>query len=46
MIDHTKVEKSYWKYLEDFQIQLYEESVEAGAFKDYQEAWRYYTYDR
>lgn len=46
MIDHTKVEKSYWKYLEDFQIQIYEESVEAGAFKDYQEAWQYYTYGR
>lgn len=43
VVDHTRLEKSYWESLEDFQIQVYEESIEADAFEDYQKAWEYYT---
>lgn len=42
-IDHTKLESKYWKLLKEFQIQVYEESVEAEPFEDYREAWDYYT---
>ena len=36
-------EKKYWKLLNEFQIQVYQESVEAGPFENYQKAWEYYT---
>lgn len=38
----AKLEKTYWKQLEDFQIQVYQESVEADPFEDYRSAWAYY----
>ena len=28
LIDHARVEKKYWKLLNEFQIQVYQESVE------------------
>lgn len=43
LIDHARVEKKYWKLLNEFQIQVYQESVEAGPFENYQKAWEYYT---
>lgn len=43
LIDHTRLESKYWKLLKEFQIQVYEESVEAKSFEDYREAWDYYT---
>lgn len=44
-IDHTRLEKKYWKLLKEFEIQVYEESVEAEPFENYQKAWSYYTSD-
>ena len=43
LIDHARVEKKYWKLLNEFQIQVYQESVEARPFDNYQKAWEYYT---
>ena len=43
LIDHARVEKKYWKLLNEFQIQVYQESVEARLFDNYQKAWEYYT---
>ncbi len=41
-IDRNKVEKLYLDTIDDFQINLYEESVEASDFQDYQSAWKFY----
>lgn len=43
VIDHTKLEQRYWKLIEDFEIHVYEESVEAEPFGDYRSAWDYYS---
>lgn len=44
-IEHAKLERQYWNMIDDFQIQVYEESVEAVSFEDYQSAWNYYESD-
>lgn len=44
-IDYTRLEQKYWKLLKEFQIQVYEESIEADPFEDYRKAWAYYTSD-
>ncbi len=41
-IDRSKLEKLYLDTIDDFQINVYEESVSALGFKDYQSAWRFY----
>lgn len=41
-VNSAKLEKTYWEQLENFQIQVYEESVEANGFDDYKSAWAYY----
>ena len=38
-----ELKKNYWKLLNEFQIQVYQESVEARPFDNYQKAWEYYT---
>lgn len=35
--------KKILKLLNEFQIQVYQESVEARPFDNYQKAWEYYT---
>lgn len=42
-INPAEVEDSYKDSITDFQIQVYEESVQAGDFQDYSSAWAYYT---
>ena len=32
----------YLEYLKNFEIQVYEESIQASPFKDYQSAWAHY----
>lgn len=41
-INRNLVDTLYRDLIEDFQIHVYEESVEAGSFTDYQSAWKYY----
>lgn len=41
-IDKSKVEMLYLDTIDDFQINIYEESVAASEFKDYQSAWNFY----
>lgn len=41
-INRNSVDTLYQDYISDFQINVYEESVEAGDFTDYQSAWKYY----
>lgn len=41
-IDRSRMDKLYWDTINDFQIHVYEESVESGDFADYQSAWKYY----
>lgn len=43
VVDHTKLEQKYWNLIEDFEIQVYEESIEAEPFDDYRNAWDYYS---
>ncbi|MBU5482305.1 hypothetical protein [Blautia sp. MSJ-19] len=42
-VSHKKLETTYWDRLKEFEIQVYEESVEADPFNDYQSAWKYYS---
>lgn len=42
MVEAGKIEKTYWEELKDFQIQVYEESVEAKPYESYQAAWAAY----
>jgi hypothetical protein len=41
-IDSTKVEDSCRSVLDTFSISVYEESVQAEGFTDYQDAWAFY----
>ena len=41
-MEAEKIEKTYCKELKDFQIQVYEESVEAKPYESYQAAWEAY----
>lgn len=41
-IDRKHVDDLYQDTIDDFQMNVYEESIEAGDFTDYQSAWRYY----
>lgn len=38
-VEAEKLEKTYWNQLEDFQIQVYEESIEAEPYESYHAAW-------
>ena len=42
LIEAEKLEKTYWDELKNFEIQVYEESVEADPYESYQEAWAEY----
>lgn len=42
MVEAEKIEKTYWEELKDFQIQVYEESVEAKPYESCQAAWEVY----
>lgn len=41
-IQSDKVQNAYKEYIQDFSISVYEESVQAGDFKNYQDAWAFY----
>lgn len=41
-VDSSKIEKTYLDQINDFEIQIYEESVQAAGFEDYESAWRFY----
>lgn len=41
-INKQNMEPLYLDTIRDFQINVYEESVAAGIFQDYQSAWKYY----
>ena len=41
-IQREQIETRYLDTIGDFEIQVYEESVAAGEFKDYQSAWNFY----
>ena len=41
-IEESKIKKEYLEYLKNFEIQVYEESIQASPFKDYQSAWAHY----
>lgn len=41
-IDRNKIDTLYLDTIDDFQINIYEESVGAADFTDYQSAWNYY----
>lgn len=38
-LDSSKIPENVSKYVEDFRISIYEESVQAGGCSDYKEAW-------
>lgn len=40
-IDRDKIDTLYQDKIKDFEIHVYEESVECGEFKDYESAWNY-----
>lgn len=42
LIEKDKIEKTYWEQLGNFEIQIYEESIEADQFADFREAWDFY----
>ena len=42
MVEAEKIEKTYWEELKDYQIQVYEESVEAKPYESCQAAWEVY----
>lgn len=44
-VDSTKIEKTYLDRLDTFEIQVYEESVQAAGLKDYRSAWTFYGAD-
>ena len=41
-VDSSRIEKTYLDEIDNFEIQVYEESVQAAGFNDYQSAWRFY----
>lgn len=41
-IDRSNMDELYQDTIDDFQINVYEESIEAADFKDYRSAWKYY----
>lgn len=41
-IDSSKIDDTYWDKMTDFEVQVYEESVQAKGYKDYRSAWDYY----
>lgn len=41
-IETERIDPLYRPLIRDFQINVYEESVQAGEFQDYQSAWRFY----
>ena len=41
-IDASKLEKTYLDQIDTFEVQIYEESVQAAGFGDYKSAWEYY----
>lgn len=42
IIDSEKVEQDYLALIPEFEIQIYEESVQAEGFADYEQAWSSY----
>lgn len=43
-VKQSEIDKQYLEQLNDFQINVYEESIQKGDFNDYQSAWNYYLY--
>ena len=41
-VDSSKLEKTYLDQIDAFEVQVYEESVQAGGFEDYRSAWEFY----
>lgn len=41
-IDSSRVDDTYLNQIQEFKIQIYEESVQSTGFSDYEEAWNYY----
>ena len=41
-IDASKLEKTYLDQIDTFEVQIYEELVQAAGFGDYKSAWEYY----
>lgn len=41
-VDSARVDETYLEALPQFKIQIYEESVQAAGFADYEKAWDYY----
>ena len=41
-LDSSKISADIQKYVEDFSISIYEESVQAGSSTDYRQAWNYF----
>lgn len=41
-VEQEKLEKQYLDKIDDFHINIYEESIQKGEFEDYQSAWNYY----
>lgn len=41
-IDSEKVEKDYLEMISEFELQIYEESVQADGFDNYEDAWASY----
>lgn len=42
-IDSGNLDSTYMQESDTFTIQVYEESIQAGTFADYQSAWKYYS---
>lgn len=41
-VDSSKLEKTYLDQIDAFEVQVYEESVQAAGFEDYRSAWEFY----
>ena len=42
-IDPQKIDDTYRDSIKDFEINVYEEAVQAEGFSDYESAWRYFS---
>lgn len=42
-IDPQKIDDTYKDSIKDFEINVYEEAVQAEGFSDYESAWRYFS---
>ena len=42
-IDPQKIDDTYGDSIKDFEINVYEEAVQAEGFSDYESAWRYFS---